>query len=347
LEPTGRIAVGADLDGLQIWGCAYGSIDVGGGCLGLAVNDGAMGPIHVGADLLDFGAYGLAGTLYVGGDLDSLQVWNFATGLVDVQGDLTGSFQVWNSWTGAELKVRGNVGGGIHVGGWLAGPRSLLGRINITGNLAGTLEVTASIIEPQPPGDNGRITVGGAVTSTATFTVGDDVQGHIWIGGDLEADLLIDGGLINVASAGPETEVVGTKPADVLIVVNNDGPNQWDDYWQDGAIVRINGVEYPGPNWDENLWAGTCVVGDAQNDGVLNALDIGPFVAALEWWTPPQDPDEPYAQEYRGLLNSFPYKGDMSCDGAFNAFDLDAFVYYLTHPQEHPPCQVCPGAGEG
>jgi len=79
------------------------------------------------------------------------------------------------------------------------------------------------------------------------------------------------------------------------------------------AIVDMGGDE---------LSMDTCYsfVGDLNDDGVVNAFDIDPFVLAL---TNPNAYQESYP--HSNIL-----RADVNCDGVVNAFDIDPFVQLLT-----------------
>lgn len=71
----------------------------------------------------------------------------------------------------------------------------------------------------------------------------------------------------------------------------------------------------------------SCLMGDVNCDGVVNAFDIDAFVLALT------DPAG-YAAAYPAC---YPRNGDIDCNGVVNAFDIDPFIMCLTSG-----CPQCP-----
>lgn len=97
-----------------------------------------------------------------------------------------------------------------------------------------------------------------------------------------------------------------------------------------GVSVAISGnTAVIGSSFDEHngIVSGSAYVfralqsGDLNGDGVVNNLDIAPFVLAL---TNPAG----YAEQYPGI--SAPQIGDLNGDGAFNNLDIAPFVALLT-----------------
>jgi hypothetical protein len=117
---------------------------------------------------------------------------------------------------------------------------------------------------------------------------------------------------------------------------NRDGfCNSFDVDWQYILYTEIDDDDDGVVNGDDccpGTPAGTlvdyrgCVRGDPNCDGVINTLDIDPFVTAL------MRPTEYYA-EYPDCERS---NSDVNCDGQVNTFDIDPFVLCLT--SGCPPC---------
>jgi hypothetical protein len=109
--------------------------------------------------------------------------------------------------------------------------------------------------------------------------------------------------------------------------------------WGQGAVVQVGNDEYEGNTPAEHIWEVTCIKGDLDNNGVLNAFDIDPFILALL-------SAEDYAEAYPGLSGSMISHADCDCNRVLNAFDVDAFVLRLTDPDEYyatyPYCEKCP-----
>ncbi|MBD3407768.1 MAG: hypothetical protein GF411_16740 [Candidatus Lokiarchaeota archaeon] len=74
-------------------------------------------------------------------------------------------------------------------------------------------------------------------------------------------------------------------------------------------------------SWSESLQIHVIMLGDMNDDGAINGIDIEPFVMAL---TNPQD----YQQQFE--MNPH-LVGDINGDGILNAMDIDPFVDLLYH----------------
>lgn len=177
-----------------------------------------------------------------------------------------------------------------------------------------------------------------------------DIGGVIHIGGDLwgarpgdgpaifsdgglSGKILIDGSLYSGDANEIEIEQAMTSAA--AITIDYDGWDGFDD-WEAGAIIRVDGVNHAessasvnAKGTPPNLWHVTECRGDCNNDGVVDAFDIEPFLAILF------DPVQ-YAADYPGLDGSMVYHGDMNCDKVVDAFDIEGFNARLFCG--NPPC---------
>ncbi len=298
----------------------------------------------------------LGGTLVVAEDVErDVLIQDFRPrGVIDIGGDLSGAL-TFAPYMCGELRVGGSVSGDIEVA-----ESELVGRIVIAGNLGSSIytgwDLTGRI---QIGGDlAGAIEVGGDLTGTievgSPYADLDRMAGAILVpNGTLSGRILLNNGLAQAADVH-----FGEIGPDALFVVNNDGANPAEDDWEVGAEVRVGTAEpfqdVTGPD-DESFWVASCLKGDANNSGAVNAFDIDPFVLLL---TNPAG----YCAAYPGLCGegndseegssrgSYVYRGDLNCDGLVNAFDIDAFVLKLTDAEAwelaYPPSCVLEDNGE-
>lgn len=360
---------------LEVLGSCEGTILISGRdhettvhCAGpvneLIVNDGAdaSGPVTLdqGAASITLSGWGsgypFAGDLTVTGDVGAIETY-------------------WGIASGGHVSVDGELGLFRSVAAGLAGALSIAtvpqsAAVQIAGGpgMAGTLNITSL---------TGEVALADGVTGTIEIA---DLAGTVSVGnvylqppfagslniGTMTGNVLLWNGFANNTALDPDVAEVqiGTKAADALFVVNDDGRNRGDEYWQSGAAVQI-GTEPPysvywGPNEGQNLWEASCCKADTDNSGALNAFDIDPFVLLLT------DPAA-YCAIYPGLCGSgydpeegpggsALYRGDLNCDGEINSFDIDPFVLKLTDPDAwyalHPKrCasmvrECCPSCGE-
>jgi hypothetical protein len=291
--------------------------------IGESAGDVIDGALSIAADVarLNIAPVTSTGAVYVGGAVESA-LFSY------LDGDLT----------------LGSVSGGM------VSPYAISGRAYI-GTVAGSFavfgaygQVAAGAISP-----GGSLTLAGPVTGTVTVT---DLSGSLVCGNRgpsstsppfsglltvdaLTGNILFNNGLAHNPNLPPGTAElqIGSKSADALFVVNNDGWNRGEDYW-DGGVVQIGSTQYAAEDHDQNLWAASCIVGDTKPDGQFNAFDIDPFVLLIS------DADA-YCAQYPGMCEgstdhfdrgSVLYRGDMNNDGLLNSFDIDPFVLKLTDP---------------
>ena len=174
------------------------------------------------------------------------------------------------------------------------------------------------------------------------FTAEDAANGQIWtLSFDYAgAENPLAVGDVGSATAGAYIRVVDgafnvlaeatvdTSSATELVFAHGKVSLAFDVGWTDGGIVQFGftSTRDGGASPDESTgvyYDNVCfaVLGDANNDGVFNNLDIASFILALtnlpeyQVMFPDVDPD--------GVL-------DMNCDGIFSNLDIAAFVAALT-----------------
>jgi hypothetical protein len=303
----------------------------------------------------------LNGALEIGGDVlgnvvlrgQPLAPATLVSGRIHVAGAVLGQFRLSPTGTAAALSGEFNVDGGIAADGW----------VNIGGAVVG-----ASFVEP-------AITLGGLAGELSCHNVGGFAPTAIHVKGDitgwtdmfsLARGLQVDGNVAR-ATAGraitigsgvmagqirilgglrpnpgyeqwPDIYIGGSVGSTGAVVCDWDGYDYGDD-WLEPATVQIEGqTPLHGNTPGQKVYRVSCIVGDLNNDDVLNPFDIDPFIAALQG-------QEYYDWHYPGLGGSWRYHSDANCDGAVNAFDLSPFILKLTNPSAWYAtydCERCP-----
>jgi hypothetical protein len=284
----------------------------------------------------------VGGTLAINGDVGDLTV--------DDVPDLAGVYVGGTVNDGQMQECSGDITVGVLTGEFTV-ETELPGRAYV-GTLSGTLnaygfwgsltadQLTASgrlLWSPPVNPLGGSVTIGdlaGMVRVGDPYGENEPMHGSIMVTGQMTGNIFLNTGF--GAGALVDIEDIG----DALFIVNADGPNpQGLDCWETGASVIIGEPPaHSGPDGVNLFVVESCVKGDADGNGVLNAFDIDPFVQML---TDPGAYCGAHAELCGGAAPSddasFFYRGDLNCDGAVDAFDIDAFTLKLTKPGPTEP----------
>lgn len=331
-------------------------------------------------DIIVNGAGYHEGNINISGDMSNDIVLNGPMhGTISITGALSGDIYVagWMNWSSA-ITIGQGCSGRIRLDGSLNGPLSIgansshhmtgeldfglnveedvsikgdaRGPIRIAGELWEEISIEGALLAPLT---TGTVTAAGGALSIGhirdVIHVTGDFGGRINCPGELDGEIRIAGSLQDntLWPTYPEIEV-GSMTSTAAIAIDYDGYDA-DDFWESGALVRINGGAYQGtytgntPPVPPYIWEISCVKGDLNNYSEPSYPqpdneDIDPFALAL---TSPSG----YAAAWPGLAGSMLYHADLNCDGLFDNEDLDPFTLKLTNPAAYYgtyTCEACP-----
>jgi len=355
---AGAVSVAGSLHGqIGVINWVSGALTIDGdvAATGAVGADSVPGDLILGGNLagqINIGDGGVTGTVEIAGDmLGSISVDGdiYQGGTLEIAGDMSGGI-----WIPGDIAQTGT----LLIGGPLTSMTGTLdcgdvfGHVEVGSVLTGTI-TTAALYEDahfavaaigyggslEIDGDLAGQVILGAIMDNGYMEVADDVTGRIALAGDLEGRLHLYGDLGDALGEKEGFILVNgsfVEEADVVVVygqmlgrscisIDYDGYHE-DDSWESGASVSVNGQGYSGNSPAARIYEITCLVGDVNNDGLLNAFDVDPFVLAL------MNDGADYAAAYPGLAGSRWYHADLNCDGLVNSFDLDPFVLKLTNP---------------
>ena len=157
--------------------------DVDGGFLGSAISVSSIEDDSTGLD--------------IGRDLlKKLTVANDVSGTVNIGGDATGDIDINGACSG-EINITGDLTGNLDIGDDLSGS---LSAANMTAGATQTMSI------------------GGNITSTATFAVGGNFAHRLHVTGNIEPNVVIPGNFAGVINAG------GTLDGEIRILGSFSGP---------------------------------------------------------------------------------------------------------------------------
>lgn len=241
------------------------------------------------------------------------------------------------------LQVTGDLGACIIAYGIGA-----TGRIEVGGNLWGTLETVFSGVEGQVVvhGDLTALVVVGSLAQanlTGAITVDHDLTGRIDVSVNLVDDtdnpaaghIIVNGSFGNGFGPGYINIAGRFGWSQAFIAVDYDG-DQSQDEWKQYAFIDVAWRRLTGNAPEEHVWEISPCKGDLDGSWSVDFADINPFVLALSnpvgySQTFPglgctDDPNDPNC-----LGGSRIWHGDVNCDGSLDFGDINPFVVLMEH----------------
>jgi hypothetical protein len=331
-----------------------GLVQAAAGIENLVVRGGVAGSLLAGYALADVWIYSEDSGIAPGGLVEAAYIDHLAMGNA-VDGTLR-----------ASVELRGPVDIGAVGAEGLVDIASFNGNLNVSGSVAGEIDVTQDLV-----GALGIGTVGGRDRGGVTGTVHifGSVFGAISVGGSVEGSILVDGVLqddpylplccghitIGRSLLGDAAITIGTNytVTTEFITIHYSGFEEGDS-WAPNATVTVNGTECHGDTPGLNVRSASPCKGNMDGIGEVDFDDISSFVTALT------DPAG-YSLEFPGLGGTYTdnyeggsrvFHGDLGnenaelvCDEALGFGDISPFIARLScdPPYCSPDCGDCGG----